>query len=172
MAKCLLHWKSGISNFSIIQCGAVITRSIFSQMFTKDTHSSPVRARYGVSFVDPASGRYFAWVPVIIYVLFYNIEPRYNGTRLYLETKISKEIRSDNLQFWWKFELFLQWRKSLAFNETGIKNVQSFARIFITKTYLGEQDRLQDIHSAILGACQFLCIRYFCLVSTLVCGID
>ena len=38
---------------------------------------------YGVSFVDPASDRYSAWVHVIIYVIFYNIGLRYNGTRLY-----------------------------------------------------------------------------------------
>ena len=36
-----------------IQCGAVITRSIFSQIL-KTPHSSLFRARYGVSFVNPA----------------------------------------------------------------------------------------------------------------------
>ena len=35
-----------------------------------------------MSFVDPASSWYHALVPVIIYVISYNIGPRYNGTRL------------------------------------------------------------------------------------------
>ena len=43
----------------------------------KTPHSSPVSARYGVSFVDPASGWYSAWVPVIIHVISCNIGPRY-----------------------------------------------------------------------------------------------
>ena len=64
-----------------IQSDVFIKRS---QIFTKDTHSSPVKARYGVSFVDPASDWYSASVPVIIYVLSYNIGPRYNGIHLYL----------------------------------------------------------------------------------------
>ena len=37
-----------------------------------------------MSFVDPASDRYSAWVPVIIHVISYNIGPRYNGTQLYV----------------------------------------------------------------------------------------
>ena len=36
-----------------MQCGAVILRSNFSQIFTKTPHSSPVRARFGASFVGP-----------------------------------------------------------------------------------------------------------------------
>ena len=62
----------------LLQCGAVITRSIFSQKSQKT-----VRARYGVSFVDPASDWYSTSIPLIIYVMSYNIGPRYNGTRLY-----------------------------------------------------------------------------------------
>ena len=58
-----------------IQCGAVIKRSIFCQIFTNDTHSSPVR--------DPASDWYSASVPLVIYVISYNIGPPYNDTRLY-----------------------------------------------------------------------------------------
>ena len=46
-----------------VQFGAVITQSIFSQ---KTPHSSPVRAGYGVSFVDTTSDLYSALVPVII----------------------------------------------------------------------------------------------------------
>ena len=65
------------------QCGVVITRSYFPQIFTKDIHSSPVRARYrSVSFVGPASDWYSAWVPANIYAISYYIGPRYNGTRL------------------------------------------------------------------------------------------
>ena len=47
-----------------LQCGAVITRSIFSNIVTKD-----VRARYGASFRDPASDAYSARVPAIIHAL-------------------------------------------------------------------------------------------------------
>ena len=32
-----------------VQCSAIITWSVFSQIFTEDTHSSPVMWRYGVS---------------------------------------------------------------------------------------------------------------------------
>ena len=76
--------NSSRSSDPYIQCGAVITRSIFSWILEKTSHSSPVRARCGVSFVDPASDRYFATVPVVIYAISYNIGPRYNGTRLYM----------------------------------------------------------------------------------------
>ena len=80
---CLL-WVQNLTNaLFAIQCGAVITRSIFSQIFTKDTHSSSGGARYGVRFVDPVSDWHSPLVHAIINVIFYNIGPRYNGTRLY-----------------------------------------------------------------------------------------
>ena len=63
----------------------------------KTPHSSPVRVRYGVSFVDPGSDWYSASVPVIIYVISYNIGPRYNGTRLYLRKCLFYEMISWNL---------------------------------------------------------------------------
>ena len=69
--------------FKQLQYGAVITRSIFSDIFTKD--SLPIRARYGLCFVDPASDWHSASVPVIIYVISYNIGPHYNNTRLYVK---------------------------------------------------------------------------------------
>ena len=75
----------------LLQCGAVITRSIFSQIFT------PVRARYGVSHVDPASEWYFASVLAIIYVISYNIWPRYNGTRLYMHNKWFSTWRKETM---------------------------------------------------------------------------
>ena len=40
---------------------------------------------YGVSFVDPAPDWYSASVPVIIYVISYNIGLRYNDNRLFTE---------------------------------------------------------------------------------------
>ena len=49
----------------------------------KTPHSSPVRARYGASFVDSASDWYSASVPAMIYAISCYIWPRYNGTRLY-----------------------------------------------------------------------------------------
>ena len=49
----------------------------------KTPHSSPVKASYGVSFVDPASDWYSTWVPGIIYAISYYIGPCYNGIQLY-----------------------------------------------------------------------------------------
>ena len=66
-----------------IQCGTVVTRSIFSQILTRDTHCSPVRTRYGVSFVDPISDWYSTTVPVIIYIISYKFGSRYIGNQLY-----------------------------------------------------------------------------------------
>ena len=67
-----------------IQRGAFIMRLIFSQ---KTQHSSPVRASYGVSFVEPSSDWYSALVRVIIYVISCNIGPHYNGIRLYITVR-------------------------------------------------------------------------------------
>ena len=61
-------------------------RSQWSHNYSQQTpHNSPVRATNEVPFVDPASDRYSAWVPVIIYLISYSIGPRYNGTRLYMD---------------------------------------------------------------------------------------
>ena len=49
-----------------VPCGAVITRSVFSQTFKKNR---PLH----LSFVDLASGWYSASIPVIIHVISYNI---------------------------------------------------------------------------------------------------
>ena len=50
----------------------------FSHKYSQNTPlSSPVRVRYGVSFVDPASDWYSASVAVIIFVTSYNITSRY-----------------------------------------------------------------------------------------------
>ena len=56
-----------------LHCSAVITRSIFSQIFTKV-----------FCFVDPASDWYSAIVTLVIHVISYTIGPRYNGTQLYV----------------------------------------------------------------------------------------
>ena len=68
----------------LIQCGAVITRSILHRIIIKYTHSSPVRARYGVQFVICHYELYSASVNAMLYKISCNIEPRYNGTQLYL----------------------------------------------------------------------------------------
>ena len=39
-----------------------------------------------MSFVHPAFDWYSVSVPVIIYVISYDIGPRYNGTRMYMST--------------------------------------------------------------------------------------
>ena len=50
----------------------------------KTHHRSPVRARYGVSFVDWICDSYSAPVTAVIYAISCDIGPRYNGTQLYL----------------------------------------------------------------------------------------
>ena len=65
----------------------------------------PVWTSYGVSFVDPISDRCSATVPVIIYVISYNIGPRYNGTRLYSPRNLY--LATNNLQMailWLNYE--------------------------------------------------------------------
>ena len=58
--------------------------SFLTNIHKNTPHSSPVMAKYGVSFVDPASDWYSASVSVIIYVISYNTGPCYNGNQLHL----------------------------------------------------------------------------------------
>ena len=67
-----------------INCGAFITQSIFSQVFTKTPNSLPLRARYWVSYVGPVFDWYSASVPTIIYGISYYTGPHYNATWLYI----------------------------------------------------------------------------------------
>ena len=62
-----------------IQCGAVITRSIFSKVSQKIPNSSLVRAWYGVSFVDPASD--WSCNHLCNILLYWTA---FNGNRLYI----------------------------------------------------------------------------------------
>ena len=57
--------------------------SFLTIIHKRHLHSSPVRARYEVSFVDAASDWYSTTFPIIIYVISYNIRLHYNGTQLY-----------------------------------------------------------------------------------------
>ena len=95
---CILQQCGAIMTQSIssqIQCSAVITRSIFSKYSQRTPHSSPARARYGVSFVDPKSGWHSDAFLVIIHVICYNIRPRYNGTPLYSQkTSYSSPVKA------------------------------------------------------------------------------
>ena len=60
-----------------------LKRGQFSKDHKQTTpHSSPVRASYGVSFVETESDRYSTSIPATINAISYNIGPRYNGTRL------------------------------------------------------------------------------------------
>ena len=67
-----------------------LKRGQFSHRYSQKTpYSLPVRARYGVSFLDSTSDWYSASVPAIIYAIFYYFGMHYNGTWLYLRpTKI------------------------------------------------------------------------------------
>ena len=72
-------------------------RHPFTQIFIKDT-----------PFVDPASDWYSASVPVIIYEITYNIEPRYNNTQLYM---CLSQLGDMSLKYgWWKyFRMMTSW---------------------------------------------------------------
>ena len=55
----------------------------FSHKYSQNKpHSSPVRAKYGVSFVNPAADWYS--VAVITHLISYNIGPHYNNMQLYI----------------------------------------------------------------------------------------
>ena len=49
----------------------------------KTPNSSPVRARYGLSFVDSNSDLYLTSVTALLFAISCYIGPRYNGTQLY-----------------------------------------------------------------------------------------
>ena len=51
-----------------IEHSLLIVKCFISQLFIKDTHSSPVRARYGVSFVSSLLDLYLALVIVLLHV--------------------------------------------------------------------------------------------------------
>ena len=57
-----------------------------SKTLAKTYHSLPVKARYGVSFVDTISDIYSGPATTVMYAIFCNIGPRYNCTGLYLLT--------------------------------------------------------------------------------------
>ena len=98
---CLLHKVMGESSRTVIRTEGThwslrysavpLYRGQFSHKYSQKTpHSSPVRARYGVSFMNPTSDWYSASVHVIVHVISYNIwviwpRPRYNGTRLHVK---------------------------------------------------------------------------------------
>ena len=73
---------SGLTNGKFnIQCGAVITRSILSKILTKDPpNSSPIRGKYGVSFVSQNSDLVNASVIEVLQKIACNIGLCYNDT--------------------------------------------------------------------------------------------
>ena len=64
-----------------IQCDAVITRFILSQVLKQTPHSSPVS--YGVSVVSSKYDFSYASVTAALCVISWYTAPRYNGTRQY-----------------------------------------------------------------------------------------
>ena len=70
----------------ISQCSAVITGSIFSKIFTIDTHMSPVRARYEVPFVSLNSDLYSTSVSALVCEISHYIGLHYNDTWLFIKT--------------------------------------------------------------------------------------
>ena len=64
--------------------------------FLKNIHkrhpiACPFGASYEVSFVDPASDWYSAWVPAILYTISYYIGPNYNDIQLHFLQRLSRE---------------------------------------------------------------------------------
>ena len=123
--------------------------SQFSRKYSQKTpHSSPVRVRYGVPFVNPVSDWYSASVSVIIYVISFNIGPCYNGTWLYIQephlviiihadalaptgarasvgTMVTIKLNKINLNFfsfWW-FRMYFHWLLDII--EIGQWNLKS-----------------------------------------------
>ena len=68
---------------SYVNCGAVKTRSIFLKSPQKTPYSSPVRARYEVSFVGLHSDLHPDSLTAMMYAISCHIGLRYNDTRLY-----------------------------------------------------------------------------------------
>ena len=80
LKKILKYWWTGVLGLNPklpVQCGVVITRSIFLEISTKEV--------WAKSFVNPASGCFYASVPAIINAVPNYIGPCYNGTRLYFD---------------------------------------------------------------------------------------
>ena len=66
-------------------CAMPLQRGNFLSKYSrKARHSSPVRARYGVSFVGSAADWYSASISPVICTISCYIRPRYIGTRPYL----------------------------------------------------------------------------------------
>ena len=78
-----LYWEGG-QDFIYIQCDAFKCGQFSPKSSQKTPHSSPVRARHGMSFVNITSDAYFASVNVVPYAESCYVGPHYNGTRLYM----------------------------------------------------------------------------------------
>ena len=91
-----------------IQCGAVITRSIFTQILTKDT-SYTRSSSYGVSFVSITSDACFASVIVVPYEKLSYVGPRYNDTQLAVGRLISHLNVSDTWLPWQRVYEYSWW---------------------------------------------------------------
>ena len=76
-------WKKSLFGYDSIQCGAIITWSIFSKVLKNSSHSSPMRARYGVPFASLMFDLCSAIVSAVLNVISSQIWPCYNGTRLW-----------------------------------------------------------------------------------------
>ena len=67
-----------------LQCGPVITRSISSKSSQQTLHSSPLRAKYEVTFLNLKSDLYVALVNAVVCEISYYAGTRYSHTRLKL----------------------------------------------------------------------------------------
>ena len=70
--------------YSYTQCGAVITRYIFSKIPTIDTLLLVREGEVWVSFVSSISDLRSAVIIAAMCIVSWNIGPCYNGTRLYI----------------------------------------------------------------------------------------
>ena len=92
--QCLLIilWNS-LYTAAQVQCG-----KFYLKKSQKIAHSSPVRARYGVSLVDSASDWYFTPDSAEMYAISCYIGSRFNGTRLYWEESRPRFLRNMAVQ--------------------------------------------------------------------------
>ena len=71
--------------FPVVKYSTIIMQSIFSKIITKKTPcSSPLRAKYGMSFVRSLFDICSAAVIAVLYVILWYIRSRYKGTWLYV----------------------------------------------------------------------------------------
>ena len=80
---CLIFMSQIVLYLCQVQCSAIIMQAIFSKFSWKTHHRSPVRTRYGVSFVDSISDLHTGPVTIVMYAISCYVGPHCNSNELY-----------------------------------------------------------------------------------------